>query len=146
MFIKPPGKGSPFPLHQDYPYFPHQLTTMGAAIFHFDNAPLEKGCVRVVPGSHKKGPLPHLAEGRWHLPVDDYPLEQAVPCPAEAGDVLFFNYTMVHGSNLNTSSEARTTWLVQFNEAEDYPTNAKPPARGQGIILRGIDPNPDRAT
>ncbi len=60
MFIKPPGKGSPFPLHQDYPYFPHQLTTMGAAIFHFDNAPLEKGCVRVVPGSHKKGPLPHL--------------------------------------------------------------------------------------
>src|SRR4051794_28243810 len=23
MFIKPPEKGSPFPLHQDYPFFPH---------------------------------------------------------------------------------------------------------------------------
>ena len=23
MFIKPPEKGSPFPMHQDYPYFPH---------------------------------------------------------------------------------------------------------------------------
>src|ERR1700741_616909 len=23
MFIKPPERGSPFPMHQDYPYFPH---------------------------------------------------------------------------------------------------------------------------
>src|SRR5262245_2749198 len=24
MFIKPPEKGSPFPMHQDYHYFPHE--------------------------------------------------------------------------------------------------------------------------
>src|ERR1041385_925726 len=28
MFIKPPEKGSPFPMHQDYPYFPHERHTM----------------------------------------------------------------------------------------------------------------------
>src|SRR3989440_1686873 len=59
MFIKPPEKGSPFPLHQDYPFFPHERQSMMAAIFHFDDAPLEKGCVCVVPGSHKLGPLEH---------------------------------------------------------------------------------------
>lgn len=145
MFIKPPEKGSPFPLHQDNAFFPHSLTTMGAAIFHFDDAPLEKGCVRVVPGSHKKGPLPHLPEGGWHLPWEEYPLEMSVPCPAKAGDVLFFNYTLVHGSGVNVSKEARTTWLVQFNEVEDQRLDDQNDERGNGTLLCGIDPNPDRA-
>lgn len=53
MFIKPPEKGSPFPMHQDCPYFPHDHHSMIAVILHFDDAPIAKGCVRVVPGSHK---------------------------------------------------------------------------------------------
>ena len=62
MFIKPPEKGSPFPMHQDYHYFPHEKHSMMAAIIHFDDAPLEKGCVRVVPGTHKLGPLEQKGE------------------------------------------------------------------------------------
>jgi hypothetical protein len=77
MFIKPPEKGSPFPLHQDHPFFPHERHSMIAAIVHFDDAPVEKGCVCVVPGSHTLGPLEHNAEGNWHLPVDRYPLDRA---------------------------------------------------------------------
>ena len=60
LFIKPPEKGSPFPMHQDRPFFPHDNDTMITAIIHFDDAPVEKGCVRVVPGSHKLGPVPHI--------------------------------------------------------------------------------------
>src|SRR5690242_17284833 len=74
LFIKPPEKGSPFPMHQDYPYFPHERHTMIAAILHFDDAPLEKGCVRVVPGSYKLGGLEHASAGGWHLPFDQYPI------------------------------------------------------------------------
>ena len=36
MFIKPPEKGAPFPMHQDAPYFPHENHSMIAAIIHFD--------------------------------------------------------------------------------------------------------------
>ncbi|HWA83116.1 MAG TPA: phytanoyl-CoA dioxygenase family protein [Fimbriimonadaceae bacterium] len=140
MFIKPPEKGSPFPMHQDYPYFPHERQTMTAAIFHFDDAPIEKGCLRVVAGSHKLGPLPH--EGSFHLPLDKYPLENATICEAEAGDVLFFNYLTIHGSGVNTSDEARTTLLVQFRDPEDRPLDDQHKSRGQGMMLRGIDPNP----
>ncbi|MCS7220716.1 MAG: phytanoyl-CoA dioxygenase family protein [Anaerolineae bacterium] len=140
MFIKPPEKGSPFPMHQDYPFFPHAKHTMIAAIFHFDDAPIEKGCVRIVPGSHKLGPLEHNPEGGWHLPFDQYPLEAAVPCPAEAGDVLFFSYLTIHGSGLNTSNEARTTLLVQMRDPTDPPTAQVHLSRGQGMMLRGIDP------
>jgi ectoine hydroxylase-related dioxygenase (phytanoyl-CoA dioxygenase family) len=141
MFIKPPEKGSPFPLHQDYPYFPHARHTMIAAILHFDDAPIEKGCVRVMPGSHKLGPLEHISEGGWHLPFEQYPIESAIPCPAKAGDVLFLSYLTIHGSGLNVSSEARTTLLVQMRDPTDPPTEKVHESRGQGMMLRGIDPS-----
>lgn len=141
MFIKPPEKGSPFPMHQDYPFFPHALHSMIAAVFHFDDAPLEKGCIRVVPGSHKLGPLPHDPEGSWHLPFSEYPLESSTPCPARAGDVLFFSYLTIHGSGVNVSSEARTTLLVQMRDPSDPPTNDEHRSLGQGMMLCGIDPS-----
>ncbi|QBD76973.1 phytanoyl-CoA dioxygenase family protein [Ktedonosporobacter rubrisoli] len=140
MFIKPPEKGSPFPMHQDHPFFPHKNHSMIAAIIHFDNAPVEKGCVRVVPGSHKLGPLEHIPDGSWHLPSEQYHIEDAVPCPAQAGDVLFFSYLTIHGSGLNVSEEARTTLLVQMRDPADPPTLDTHKSRGQGMILYGIDP------
>jgi ectoine hydroxylase-related dioxygenase (phytanoyl-CoA dioxygenase family) len=140
LFIKPPEKGSPFPMHQDYPFFPHQHHSMIAAIIHFDDAPVEKGCVRVVPGSHKLGPIEHQEAGGWHLPFDQYPLDAAVPCPADAGDALFFSYLTIHGSGVNVSSEARTTLLVQMRDPADPPTVKTHESRGQGMLLRGIDP------
>ena len=42
MFIKPPERGSPFPMHQDQPFFPHVQHSMIAAITHFDDAPIER--------------------------------------------------------------------------------------------------------
>ncbi len=140
LFIKPPEKGSPFPMHQDHPFFPHQKHSMIAAIIHFDDAPIEKGCVRVVPGSYKDGPIEHESEGGWHLPFEQYPIEAAVPCAARAGDVLFFSYLTIHGSGVNSSDEARTTLLVQMRDPADPPTVKTHESRGQGMILRGVDP------
>ncbi|MGI8867518.1 MAG: phytanoyl-CoA dioxygenase family protein [Mycobacteriales bacterium] len=147
LFVKPPEAGSPFPMHQDHPFFPHKYHRMAAAIFHFDDAPNEKGCVRVMPGSHKNGPLTHDPAGSYHLPISDWPLDAATPLEAEAGDVLFFTYLTVHGSGINTSDEARTTWLVQFRDPADPPlTDDHRFSQGQGQILRGVrheDPDID---
>ncbi len=140
MFIKPPEKGSPFPMHQDAPFFPHVHHSMIAAILHFDDAPLEKGCLRVVPGSHKWGMLPHIAEGSWHLPPEEYPVEAALPLEAKAGDAVFFSYLTIHGSGLNVSNEARTTILIQMRDPSDPPAFRAHESHGQGMMLRGIDP------
>jgi phytanoyl-CoA hydroxylase len=141
LFIKPPEKGSPFPMHQDAPFFEHHKHSMIAGVVHFDDAPLEKGCIRVVPGSYKLGMLEHLPEGGWHLPFSQYPIESSVPCPAEAGDVLFFSYLTIHGSGINVSNEARTTLLVQMRDPMDPPLKLVHLSRGQGMMLRGIDPS-----
>lgn len=140
-FVKPPEKGSPFPLHQDAPFFPHEKHSMIAAIIHFDDAPLEKGCVRVVPGSHKNGILPHIPDGSWHLDPEQYPVESAIPVPAKAGDALFFSYLTIHGSGINTSNEARTTVLIQMRDPTDAPSVRVHESRGQGMMLHGIDPS-----
>lgn len=141
MFVKPPEQGSPFPMHQDYPFFPHATDKMGAAIFFLDGATEEKGCVRVVPGSYLQGPQEHVYEGGCHLPTDVWPIERSVPVPAEPGDVIFFSYLTVHASGLNTSNEARTTWLVQFRDpANQSLTSAHTESLGQGMMLAGIDP------
>src|SRR3712207_3029979 len=57
MLVKPPERGAPFPMHQDYPYFPHSRHTMLAASVHLDDADEENGCLYVGPGSHRLGPL-----------------------------------------------------------------------------------------
>jgi phytanoyl-CoA hydroxylase len=139
MFIKPPEKGSPFPMHQDYPYFPHERHSMIAVIIHFDDAPDEKGCLRVYPGTHKLGPIE--AEGDdHHAPEDKYPIAGATPIPAKAGDAIFLSYLLVHGSGVNVSSEPRTTLLIQMRDPEDVPLNDRHTSRGQGMMLAGIDP------
>lgn len=137
MFIKPPEQGARFPMHQDYPYFPHERDSMIAAILHLDDAPVEKGCLRVVPGSHKLGPLPAVGEDRH---VEGYEIDEALALPAKAGDVVFFNYLLIHGSGPNLSSEARTTLLVQMRDPADKPLVDRHQSRGQGMMLAGIDP------
>jgi phytanoyl-CoA hydroxylase len=104
-----------------------------------DDAPIKKGCLRVVPGSHLLGPLESVGEDR-HLP--GYSIEDATPIPAKAGDVIFFNYLLIHGSGLNLSGEARTTLLVQMRDPQDRPTIERHLSRGQGMMLAGINSTP----
>jgi hypothetical protein len=150
MHLKPPEAGSPFPLHQDYSYFPHRDHTMLAAILHLDRATVENGCLRVVPGSHRRGPLPHRHEGAHFLPLDEYPIESAQACEAEAGDLLVFSYLTVHGSGVNRSDQARCILLIQVRSPTDRPVPQEAGQEqqqvagegrpGQGMMLAGINP------
>jgi ectoine hydroxylase-related dioxygenase (phytanoyl-CoA dioxygenase family) len=115
---------------------------MLVAAIHIDAANVDNGCLCVVPGSNKKGPLPHLGgNGSNHyLPLDEWPLEKAVPCEARAGDVLVMNYLTVHGSYVNHSDRPRRLLLVQMRSPLDRPTAQVHLSPGQGTMLRGINP------
>jgi phytanoyl-CoA hydroxylase len=138
---KPPSVGSPFPMHQDYPYFPHEGDSMIAAIVHIDDSTVENGCLCVVPGSHKLGPIEHADDGSFYLPLDDWPLDRASPVEAQAGDVMFFGYCMVHGSYVNRSNRPRAIVLVQMRSPTDRPLNEAHRSPGQGTMLRGFNPD-----
>jgi ectoine hydroxylase-related dioxygenase (phytanoyl-CoA dioxygenase family) len=137
MLVKPPEQGAPFPMHQDYPYFPHERHTVLAASVHLDDTDEENGCLHVIPGSHRWGPLEAEGESKSL----DYGLESGVPCPAAAGDVLFFNYLTVHGSGVNGSSRTRRNVLFQYRDPGDPPLRSDAGEAhvdwGMGLLVAG---------
>lgn len=139
LFVKPPGNGSPFPLHQDWPFFPHTDDSTTAVILHLDDATEEKGCLRLMSGSHLDGRQEHIGTTDFHLAPDIFPLDAATPVPARAGDALFFSCLTVHGSGINFSDQARTTWLLQMRAADDHPTLDRHRSPGQGMMLSGVN-------
>jgi len=143
MLVKPPENGAAFPMHQDYPYFPYKRHTMLAASVHLDDADEQNGCLRVIPGSHKQGPLPHV--GRHYLDAKQYPIAEGTPCPAEAGDVLFFNYLTIHGSDGNRSDRTRRNVLYQYRSAHDEAADDSHVNWGAGLMVCGKQPDFDRA-
>ena len=92
LFCKPPKRGSAFPLHQDWSYFPTQKNSMIAAVVHLSESTEDMGCFRVVPESHKLGKIEN-SDGHSHVPGihDFYSLETALSIEAEKGDVLLHN-------------------------------------------------------
>lgn len=118
LFQKPPEKGAPFPMHQDWGYFPTLKDTMMAGIIHVSRADDEMGCLRVYPGTNKLGRIQGAMGGTEEL-LAKYPLENATPLEAGPGDVVFFHYCLIHGSMPNRSNRARKTVLVQLHAGDD---------------------------
>lgn len=118
LFQKPAGVGAPFPMHQDWSYFPTLKDTMIAAIIHLTDATDEMGCLRVYPGSHLLGRMEN-SSGQSGTKLEDYPLEGGTPLEARAGDVAFFHYFTLHGSLPNRSERVRKTVLIQMHAGED---------------------------
>lgn len=119
LFQKPLEKGAPFPMHQDWTYFPTEKDQMIAAIIHVSDATNEMGCLRVYPGSHTLGRVSGTNGAIETELLAKYPLEKATPLEAKAGDVLFFHYFTLHGSTPNRSQTVRKTVLVQMYAGTD---------------------------
>ena len=139
LFQKPRGTGAPFPMHQDWEFFPTVKDSMIAGVVHVSDATDDMGCFRVYPGSHKLGRVRGMQgiEETMHADLrDKYPLENATVLEAGAGDVLFFHYCLLHGSNQNVSERVRKTVLVQLYSGHDKieEGNTHPNVR---LTLRG---------
>ena len=145
LHAKAPDMGTPFPMHQDYPFYEHQGPAYVDAIAHIDAATEENGCLKFLGGSHRDGPLEHIRgeHSSPHLPTDRYRLEDAVSVPADAGDVVLFSYLTVHGSAPNRTNRWRR--LVRFGYRD--PDNVQTTGQGlgrDGIMVRGQKRNYER--
>ncbi|MEM8630923.1 MAG: phytanoyl-CoA dioxygenase family protein [Pseudomonadota bacterium] len=136
LFQKPAEAGSPFPMHQDWPYFPTVNDSMIAGIIHVSDATDEMGCLRVFPGSHRLGRIEGADGRRQNDVLDQYPIEDAKVIEAEAGDVVFFHYFTLHGSMPNRSDHVRKTVLCQLYAGSDR-VEAGNPHPDERVVLRG---------
>ena len=139
LHAKGPDFGTPFPLHQDHPFYPHSDGRYIDAILHIDAGTEANGCLKFVPGSHKRGALEHVREGSPHLPPDQYPFETAVSCPAEAGDVVLFSIHTIHGSALNLTPQWRRFVRVGYRNPRNLQTGGQAMGR-PGWMVHGVRP------
>lgn len=145
LHAKGPEFGTPFPMHQDNPFYEHSDGRYLDAIVHVDAATEENGCLKFLAGSHRMGPLVHVKEGSPHLPPDQYPLERAVSCPAEAGDVVLFSIYTVHGSALNRTPRWRRVVRIGYRNPANLQVAGQAMGR-PGLMVHGIRPKLEGVT
>ncbi len=106
LYFKPSGARGQA-LHQDNFYLNVTPGTCMAAWAALDRADAENGGLFVVPGSHKLSVLcPHMADMDKSFTTEEVTIPEGmdtVQIVLEAGDVLFFNGSVIHGSTPNTS-------------------------------------------
>ena len=108
FYFKPPGARGQA-LHQDNFYLKVSPGTCMAALVAVDDGDRENGGMFAVPGSHTLGVLcPHKADPDLSFTTEEVDVpEDMEPLAVDlrAGDVLFFNGSVIHGSYPNTSSD-----------------------------------------
>jgi ectoine hydroxylase-related dioxygenase (phytanoyl-CoA dioxygenase family) len=141
FYFKPPtARGQA--LHQDQYYLRVQPGTCVAAWMAIDPCDEENGCLQIVPGSQD---LPVLCTVEADHSASFS--EVTVPVPAgmaakpvimAAGDVLFFNGQLIHGSYPNTSRDRfRRSLIAHYvvGEAETVSKYYFPVLRLDGTVV-----------
>ncbi|HXF64842.1 MAG TPA: phytanoyl-CoA dioxygenase family protein [Caldilineaceae bacterium] len=141
LYFKPAGARGQA-LHQDQYYLRVQPGTCMAAWLALDDCDEENGCLQVVPGTHN---LPLLctvkADTTQSFTDVTVPLPEGVePVPVimAAGDVLFFNGQLIHGSFPNTSRDRFRRSLIGHyivGDAEKVAQFYHPVLRMDGSVV-----------
>lgn len=155
LISKPPG-GPPLFWHQDWwgwddpiSYGP-ALAQLFFMIYLTDTSP-ENGCLRVIPGSHRRPHRLHealAAHGEALSRVDnpDDPLFGTMPdevsVPVRAGDLIVGDARLLHAAHANRSGEERSLLTLWFHpDFASLPAGMRARIR-QTYERRGVDTDP----
>ncbi len=111
------GLVSETPWHQDNAVFTEDVDDVDILTvwFPITSAPIEKGCLKVVPGSHKGGLRAHCPGSTSDLAIPDALMtDEPLALPMAAGDVLFLHRKTCHGSLPNLTRSARFSFDLRF--------------------------------
>jgi ectoine hydroxylase-related dioxygenase (phytanoyl-CoA dioxygenase family) len=119
--MKPAGHGAATPWHQDEAYWSPAYDHSAVSFWMpLQEATLENGCMRFVPGSHALDVVPHrLADPTAHAlevdsPVDD---RSAVACPLPPGGCTIHHCRTLHYAGPNRSGTPRRAYIMAFAAA-----------------------------
>ena len=87
---KTPGTEDEFPWHQDNGVGTTAVdnTEMITVWFPLDDATVEKGCLAILPRSHKLGLLVHCPTKANGIPDDSFDVASTVPMPMKRGGIF----------------------------------------------------------
>lgn len=143
VWPKDAGSGAYVSWHQDATYFALEPACHVTAWVALTDAPIEAGCMQVVPGSHKLGQMPHaelqdtenlLSRGQT-LAVD-IDRRRTAHMPVKAGQFSLHHTHLVHNSGPNRSRDRRIGLGISY-----IPTWARCTSRSRvtAMLVRGKD-------
>lgn len=134
VLCKPPVVGSQKGWHQDSPYWPIAPMDLCSLWLPLDDATPENGCMAVVAGGHRAGPLPHVAVTDDFVIAPGHVDEGAARLlPMRAGDGLFFHSLIPHYTAPNRSSAWRRAVVLSYMSARSTYTGS-----GEAPTFRSI--------
>jgi len=141
LYFKPAGARGQA-LHQDQYYLRVQPGTCMAAWLALDDCDIENGCLQVVPGTQNAPVLCTVKADTTQSFTDvTVPLGEgmhSIPVEMKAGDVLFFNGQLVHGSYPNSTTDRFRRSLIGHyivGDAEKVAEFYHPALRMDGSVV-----------
>jgi ectoine hydroxylase-related dioxygenase (phytanoyl-CoA dioxygenase family) len=140
LWWKPKGSTKRVPWHQDATYFglaPFEHVTAWVAL---SPSNLQTGCVRIIPGTHRDGQLPHadpaLMLSRGQTVVAAFDEARAEPMVLSPGEFSLHHTLSIHASDPNIGDDDRIGVGISY-----IPTRVRHvgPTRMSATLVRGRD-------
>ena len=113
--MKPARIGREKPWHQDHAYFNIPMGTCIVSVWiALEKATPENGCMHVIPGSHREGPVVHFKRRDWQICDTHVARNRVVAVPLEPGSILFWHGLLHHGTPANKSDHSRRSLQLHF--------------------------------
>ncbi|MBI2192353.1 MAG: phytanoyl-CoA dioxygenase family protein [Planctomycetes bacterium] len=155
IVLSKPAYGPPLYWHQDLMNWNHPESaspwpTRVFLSYYMTDTTLENGCLRAIPGTHRKriplhdhlppahGPEIQAIRDLSHPAFQDHP--DAVDLPVRGGDLVINDARLLHGARANRTPQRRTL-VLQWHSIFEFP---KPPSWWDGEIpdaVRNHDPD-----
>ena len=141
-FCKMPHDGKRVDWHQDATYWPLTPSKTVTVWLAIDDADSGNACMRFVPGSHLRGPLPFaVADDESTVlnqkvsSVEEF--DPPVDNELRAGEISLHSDLLLHGSEANDSDRRRCGLTLRYCAAD---VSAYMDWNLKGVVLRGSDP------
>jgi hypothetical protein len=118
MIRKPPG-GRAVSWHQDRAYWQPELDYHALGVWlPLHDVTVEMGAMQFIPGSHRRGALPHRHEDdpvhNLLTVAEMVDAAAAVACPLKAGGATFHHAQTLHYTAPNTADRPRLAFPMEF--------------------------------
>ena len=140
-FMKPPG-GVEKPHHQDSPYFPIEPMALTTCWIALDDVTIDNGCLWVIPGSHRLGPLAHdedwIVGDREDMRIPESAIDRSMETPVTLtrGSCSFHHSLLVHMSHPNGTQHPRRGLAFHYMTSKSKWTDPSRP-QPKYTLLRG---------
>ena len=137
--LKPPG-GREKPWHQDCAYFNYPLDTVIVGVWiALDAATIDNGCLHIMPGTHREGPIEHFKVRDWQICDTGVRRERDVAVPLAPGGCLLWHGLLHHGSPQNDSRRMRRALQFHYQPAGAAKTSTEERMQHFGGEVRGAE-------